>query len=237
MPLTNFADLHVLPKVDDIESSRKLAETIRVAGYRSVALTIPTGLLIEQVRAVKECFEKAGLATHSRVDLICANRHELLRLLRRFRNQYDVVSVRCTNQNVAAVACRDRRVDVVFFDQNRNIKFTHTLANLLDGALEFNLSFLLHRESVETINRAIRQIAIARDHNSKIILSSGCTSSIMVRHPLQIRAVGITLGLTDSEATNGVSSIPSSILESNSERRSPLYIEEGVRIIKGKRSR
>jgi len=237
MRLTKFTDLHVLPKVDDIESSRKMAESIRVAGYRSVALSLPTGLLNAQARAVKECFEKAGLATYSRIDLVCANRHELLRLLRRFRNQYDVVSVRCANQNVTTVACRDRRVDVVFFDQNRNIKFTHTLANLLNGALEFNLSFLLHRESLEAINRAIRQTAIARDHKIKIILSSGCTSSIMVRNPLQIRAVGITLGLTDSEATDAISSIPHSILQSNSERRSSFYIEEGVKIIKDKRSR
>jgi len=143
-----------------------------------------------------------------------------------------VVSVKCTNQNVAAIACRDRRVDVVFFDpNNRNMKFTHTLARLLNGALELNLSFLLNRESADALNKAMRQMVVAREHKVKVVLSSGCTSPKMVRSPMQIRAVGVTLGLSETQSAEAISSVPSSIIESNLKRRSPLYVEEGVRLV------
>ncbi len=209
-----------------------MAESLRMAGYRSVALTIPTAILNEYLKALTKCFEQVGLETVSRIDLACSNRYELLKLLRRFRSQYDVLSVKCTNQNVAAIACRDRRVDVVFFDpNNRNMKFTHTLARLLNGALELNLSSLLNRESGDALNKAMRQMAVAREHRVKVVLSSGCTSPNMVRGPMQIKAVGITLGLSEAQSGEGVSSVPSSIIESNKERRSPLYIEEGVRLV------
>ena len=203
-----------------------------MAGYRSVALTIPTAILNEYSKTLTQCFVKVGLETVSRIDLTCSNRYELLKLLRRFRNQYDLVSVKCTNQNVAAIACRDRRVDIVFFDpNNRNMKFTHTLAKLLNGALELNLSFLLNRESGDVLNKAMRHMAVAREHRVKVVLSSGCTSPKMVRSPMQIRAVGVTLGLSEAQSAEAISSVPSSIIESNLQRRSPLYIEEGVRLI------
>jgi RNase P/RNase MRP subunit p30 len=210
-----------------------MAESLRMAGYRSVALTIPTAILNEYSRTLKECFAQVCLETVSRIDLTCSNRYELLKLLRRFRNQYDVVSVKCTNQNVAAIACRDRRVDVVFFDpNNRNTKFTHTLARLLKGALELNLSFLLDREeSSDALNKVMRQMAVAREHKVKVVLSSGCASPKMVRSPMQLRAIGVTLGLSEAQSAEAVSSVPSSIIESNLERRSPLYIEEGVRLV------
>ena len=209
-----------------------MAESLRMVGYRSVALTIPTAILNECSRTLKECFAQVGLETVSRIDLTCSNRYELLKLLRRFRNQYDVVSVKCTNQNVAAIACRDRRVDVVFFDpNNRKMKFTHTLARLLNGALELNLSFLLDRESSDALNKAMRQMDVAREHRVKVVLSSGCTSPKMVRSPMQLRAIGVTLGLSEAQSAEAVSSVPSSIIESNLERRSPLYIEEGVRLV------
>ncbi|HKM76907.1 MAG TPA: RNase P subunit p30 family protein [Candidatus Bathyarchaeia archaeon] len=230
--LTKFVDLHIIPKVDDLQSSKKMAESLRMAGYRSVALTIPTAILNEYSKTLTQCFVKVGLETVSRIDLTCSNRYELLKLLRRFRNQYDLVSVKCTNQNVAAIACRDRRVDIVFFDpNNRNMKFTHTLAKLLNGALELNLSFLLNRESGDVLNKAMRHMAVAREHRVKVVLSSGCTSPKMVRSPMQIRAVGVTLGLSEAQSAEAISSVPSSIIESNLQRRSPLYIEEGVRLI------
>jgi len=218
--------------VDDPQSSKKMAESLRMAGYRSVALTVPTAILNDHSKALAQCFAQVGLEPISRIDLTCSNRYELLKLLRRFRNQYDVVSVKCTNQNVAAIACRDRRVDIVFFDpNNRNMKFTHTLARLLNGALELNLSFLLNRDSGDALNKAMRHMAVAREHRVKVVLSSGCTSPKMVRSPMQIKAVGVTLGLSEAQSAEAISSVPSSIIESNLERRSPLYIEEGVRLV------
>ena len=230
--LPEFVDLHIIPNIGDVRSTKDMAKSLRFAGYRSVALTLPTAISNDHPNALKQCFTDEGLNCASRIDLTCSNKYELLKLLRRFRCQYDVVSVKCINQNVAAIACRDRRVDVVFFDPNRNVKFTHTLARLLKGALELNLSFLINRESEGAIYTMMKQVSVAVDHKVKVILSSGSTCPKMVRTPLQVGAVGVTLGLPEALSAESISSVPSSIIGANLERRSPLYIEEGVRIVR-----
>jgi RNase P/RNase MRP subunit p30 len=208
-----------------------MAKLLSSAGYRSVALTLPPALLADDARAVKACFQECGLETFTRVDLACSNRHELLKLLRRYRNQYDVISVTCLNQNVSAVACRDRRVDIILIDpRSRNVKFTHTLARLLHGALELNLSSALDGQ-FETIGRMMKQAYVAREHSVDVVLSSGCNSPLMIRNPLQLMAFGLSVGLKEEQARNGISAVPSNILALNSQRRSPSYIEDGVRVI------
>ena len=130
-----------MPRVDDVKSSRRMAELLHLAGYCVVALSMPTGLMRDRASEVRRLFEDEGIQTIIVVvDLSVNSRADLLRLLRRFRNAFDIVAVKCMNQAVASVACRDRRVDVVFFDpRNFRVKFVHPLASLLSGALEFNL--------------------------------------------------------------------------------------------------
>ncbi len=210
-----------------------MAELLRLAGYSTVALTVPTGLLHERVSFLRRIFQQVGIETALRIDLTAGSRADLLRLLRRFRNSYDIVAVKCTNPNVATVACRDRRVDVVFFDpHNQKVRFNHSLANLLRGGLEFNLlSTLLRETNAEVFSRAAREAAVAREHKVKVVLSSGCASPEMVRTPTQIAAVGSAIGLSEEQSLHGVSEIPLAMIMRNSSRRSREYIEEGVRVV------
>jgi RNase P/RNase MRP subunit p30 len=137
------------------------------------------------------------------------------------------------NQAVASVACRDRRVDVVFFDpRNFRVKFVHPLASLLSGALEFNLiSTFLGETKSEIFSRIAKEAAIAREHRSRVVLSSGCTSPAMIRSPLQISAIATAIGLSSDQSSRGVRETPISIVVSNQERRSREYVEEGVKIV------
>jgi RNase P/RNase MRP subunit p30 len=213
-----------------------MAELLRIAGYSYVGLTIPTGLMRERVKLFKELFHETRIDVALRVDLSSGSRVELLRLLRRFRSSYDVVAVRCTNARVATVACRDSRVDVVYFDPwNRIIRFNHALANLLRGALELNLTSALLKEPREPVlSSLMKQCAIAKDHRVKVVLSSGSTIPEMVRSPSQLTALARTLGLSEQQSFAGVSQTPISIIERNSARRSPEFIEEGVRVVLAK---
>lgn len=228
-----FADLHVIPRVDDEKSCRRMAELLKLAGYSYVGLTIPSGLLREKITSLKTVFADAGTEVALRVDLSPSSRVELLRLLRRFRNAYDVVAVRCVNPRVATVACRDRRVDIVFFDPvNRMVRFNHPLANLLGGAVEFSLiSALLSETREDVLSGVMKQAAIAQEHSVRVVLSSGCRFPEMVRSANQIAALGRTMGLSEKQARAGVSSEPLSIIERNSIRRSPQFVEEGVRLV------
>lgn len=228
-----YLDLHVIPPPEDAQSWERMADLLSTADYETVGLTVTTGLLTDRVTSMRRIFEEHGVSTVLRVDFKPSSRMELLRLLRRFRNLYDVVAVRCLNQQVAIVSCRDRRVDVVFFDvTNRNLRFSHTFARLLRGAVEFNLvSDLWDQGNVWAFSRIRRAMTIAREHHANVVLSSGARNYEMVRSPLQMSALATTLGLPQEEAIRGVSSVPLAIITENRKKRSPEYVEEGVRIV------
>jgi len=210
-----------------------MAKLIRIAGYSVIGLTIPTGLMRDRIGLVKTVFEEAGLETALRIDLTASSRMELLRLLRRFRNSYDVIAVKCVNQRVATVACRDRRVDLIIFEPTcRSVRFSHPLANLLRGAIEFNLvSSLLKETSTEVLSGIMKQCAIAHQHKVKVVLSSGCSNPDQVRSPLQIAALASAMGLSETQSQAGVSATPIGIIKHNLAYRSPQFIEEGVRVV------
>ena len=229
-------DLHVLPKADNANSSQEIANLLRLAGYSAVALTVPTGLMQDRVAALRKIFEDEGIETCLRVDLASNSRTDLLRLLRRFRSRFDIVAVRCTNQMVATVACRDRRVDLVFFDpDNFRVRFNHPLANLLRGALEFNImSTFLSGPRSAILARVCKEAGVANEHRNEVVLSSGCEAPSMVRSPLQISAIASALGLSEEQCRHGIMDTPRSIISRNLERRSGTYVEEGVKLVAAK---
>ncbi len=210
-----------------------MAQTLKTAGYSTVGLAIPTGLLPERVKSIRRTFEEQGVTTALRIDLGSSSRTELLRSLRRFRSAYDVVGVKCVNARVATVASRDRRVDVVFFDPvMQNVRFSHSLARLLHGALELNLiASLLTLPDTGILLRLRKTIAVAQEHNVKVVISSGARNAEMVRAPLQLSAIASTLGLSERASIAGVSSTPSSIITENVQKRKPESVEEGVKIV------
>jgi RNase P/RNase MRP subunit p30 len=121
----------------------------------------------------------------------------------------------------------------VFFDiANRNLRFSHTFARLLRGAVEFNLvSDLTAQDDPWVFSRFRKAIMVAREHHVNVVLSSGARNYEMVRSPFQISALAMSLGLGHEESIKGVSSIPSAIVTQNRKKRSPQYVEEGVKIV------
>jgi len=226
-------DLHVIPRLEDEESWPHTAQLLRVAGYDAVALTVPTGLVDERLSSLLRSFANTGLEVFTRADFACSRRQDLLKLLRRFRRRFDIISVKCLNHAIALVAARDRRVDVIFFDPHlRNLWFDHSIANVCRAAFEFNLRPLMDDASL--LSKAMREMRIAEEHRLNIVLSSGCTSPAFVRTPTQLSAVGVMLGLETYHVRNMVSLIPWSILVKNVERRSDEYVEDGVQIVSKK---
>jgi RNase P/RNase MRP subunit p30 len=210
-----------------------MGELLGVAGYSTIGLTVPTGLLQDRTDSLRREFDLSGIDTVMRADFSPTSRVELLRVLRRFRNRYDIVAVKCLNQRVATVACRDRRVDIIFFDAvNRSVRFTHSFARLLHGAIEFNVvSDLTEQPNGWAFSRIRKALRIASEHRVKVVLSSGARNHTMVRSPLEISALATVLGLREDESIKSVSSVPSSIVAENRKKRSPKYVEEGVTIV------
>ena len=231
--MTKYVDLHIVPPVEDTQSCEQMARLLRLARYSMIGLTVPTGLLRDRIKLTRNIFDQQGVDTALRVDISSSSRTELLRSLRRFRNLYDLVAVKCVNQRVATVACRDRRVDIIFFDTgNPGLRFTHPFAGLLRGVIEFNLvSDVVARWDRSAISRMRKAIAIAREHKVNVVLSSGARSPKLIRTPIQISALATILGLPHEQSVNGMTSLASSIISTNLNKRKPEYVEEGVRII------
>jgi RNase P/RNase MRP subunit p30 len=182
--------------------------------------------------SLRQHFSENGVETVLRVDLASRSREELLRSLRRFRSTYDLIAVKCLNERVAHVACRDRRVDIVFFDsENPRVRFNHALANLLRGAIEVNLAPAIRNINGSVYGMISKGFAIAQEHNVKVVLSSGADKAEMVRSPIQIAALASTLGLSQRMALEGIGPTPMSIVSEGVKRRGPGYVEEGVRVV------
>jgi len=230
--LVKFLDLHIIPKVDDESSCKRTAQLSALSGYSAVGLTVPTGLLRGRLEILRDCFRDSGVEVFLRVDLTCSKREELLKLLRRFRSTFDIVGVKCKNHSLALVAARDRRVDLIFFDSaTRNVWFDDSIANVSNALLELNLGRLFEIANHLILTRLMKDVRVARRHNIDMVLSSGATSPLLVRAPIQLAAVAEILGLNKQEAINGVSTSPSRIVKENVERRSRNYVEEGVKTI------
>ncbi len=206
---------------------------LHIAGYSWAGVTVPTGIMRNRITLLKSLFLEFGVDVAFRVDLNSPSRVELLRALRRYRNLYDIIAVGCANPRVATVACRDRRVDIVFFNpESRNIRFTHPLANLLRGLLELNvISALLGQENGEALRGMMKQAAIAREHNLGVVVSSGSKRPETVRGPSQMAALAGAIGLSRPDSLSSVSSKPLSLIKRNALRRSPQFIEEGVKVM------
>lgn len=186
----------------------------------------------DRLEVLRGCFRESGLEVFLRADLTCSKREELLKLLRRFRSAFDIISVKCTNHIIALVAARDRRVDLIFFDAaRRNVWFDHSIANVSNATLELNTSALFTMNGHVVLTRLMKDLRTARRHKLDVVLSSGCTSPFLVKAPTQMTAIGRVLGFSKEEARSSVSTIPSRIVRKNSERRSRNYIEEGVKVI------
>jgi len=227
-------DMHILPKVDDESSCARMAQLVALSGYKAVGLSIPTGLLGDRQKFLRRCFQDKGVEVFLRVDLTCSKREELLKLLRRFRSMFDIVGVRCTNHNLALIAARDRRVDLIFFDSAaRNVWFDDSIGNVSMAMLELNLTSVLKTPNSLVFTRLRKDIEVARRHNVGVVLSSGATSPLLVRTPIQVASVAEILGLSKHESISGVSTIPRSIVDRNLKRRSRSYVEEGVETIVG----
>jgi len=233
--LPEFVDLHIIPRIDDESSYTMTAQLLSVSGYNAVGLTIPTGLLRDKLDILRTRFQESGVEVFLRADLTCSRREELLKLLRRYRPSFDIIAVRCTNHNLALVAARDRRVDLIFFDPaKRNVWLDDSIANVSNAPLELNMSTLLEMGNL-IITKFMKDVRIAQRHNLDVILSSGSTSPYFIRAPIQLMAVAEILGLSKQEAIKSVSTIPSGIVRRNVERRSRNYVEDGVKIITGKK--
>lgn len=232
--MRKYCDLHL--RLEDL-SEGNLIEAARLLnefGFKVVGLTFPVDADAVKVKRAKEIFKGFNVDLAPRVDLRPKSREELLRLVRKLRRKFEVVGVECSSSQVAAVAARDRRVDIIYFPlTNLKVRFKHTIAHVSTSALEINLVELISlkpRSSI--IERIANEASIARKNGIPIVISTGAAELLSIRAPREMAACGLLFNLKFSEALDSVSKIPVAIIERNRDKLSPSYVAEGIRVVK-----
>lgn len=232
--MRRFADLHLIPPLQDADAIERMAELATEMGFSLVGLTFdsnsPTRTKLESIQA----FKQRGIDTVSRVDLHSKHRNELLESLRKVRPSFDLVAVECSTKQVTTTAFRDRRVDILFFrlDYLRITQSLLTPRNL-GKVFEFNVADILGDDTA-SLRRASGLLSYIKNGKLPMIISSGAVNWHLMRAPRDMAAVASMIGIDLDQAINAVSRSPFCLASRSLRRRDPSYISEGVRIVRSR---
>ena len=174
-----------------------------------------------------------------RIDLTPRTSSELLRDLRRFRRQFEIISVLCTSKIVARQAAKDRRVDILSFSavNLRKRFFDPAEAKLASHALsafEIDMTPLLELTSfprIQLMSRLRYEAAIAQKFKVPIIISSGATDDCLVRGPRAYAALATLFDVPTPLSLQALSKAPVELIERNRQKLGSDYLAPGLRIV------
>jgi RNase P/RNase MRP subunit p30 len=237
-----YTDLHVCADLSNLEKTARLVKEASRLGYEAVAIPLNRNVDVQKQVVLTLCRD-LGVDLVSRIDVRPRNPEELLRDLRKYRRQFEIVAVLCDSKPVARQAAKDGRVDLLNFPQ---IDFRRRFFDLAEAELasqrlasfEIDARPLLTLEGVDRISLLSslrRETATAVDFHVPIVLSSGVTEPIHVRTPMELAALPSLFGLNGNLAADAVSVNPSAIIKRNREKLSPEFVAPGIRLVrKGK---
>jgi RNase P/RNase MRP subunit p30 len=235
-----YADLHLCVNLNNFEQVSQAVNKASALGYSLVAVPLPPRLAEAQVQQLQRVCEEAGIELASRVDLRPRTTEELLSDLRRLRRRFEIVAVMCESKNVARQAAKDRRVDLLnfplssfhrrFFDSSEAELASNSLASF-----EMDIAPLLILEGVARIkllSSLRREAATAKEFHVPIVISSGVTSELLMRKPMELAALASLFDLSGISAIEAVSKNPVSIIKRNREKLGFRFVAPGIRVIR-----
>ncbi|MEM1540200.1 MAG: RNase P subunit p30 family protein [Candidatus Bathyarchaeia archaeon] len=237
-----FADLHLQLNLSDVEQTKRMIAKASELGYRLIALPVPPSpsLAEKYVQQLRSICQERVIDYASRLDLKPQTPKELLQLLRRFRRKYEIIAVMCESKTVARQAAKDHRVDLLNFpstDPRRRFfdRAEAELASNSQASLEIDIKPLLILKGparIRLLSTLRRETAIAKDFQVPVVISSGATSELLMRKPLEMAALAALFDLDKPSALDAVSKNPLAIVKRNREKLSPRFIAPGIRLIR-----
>lgn len=234
-----FADLHLRVDLRDLAEAERVITKAAKLGYSLVGIPFSPESRGNEDKLQKICRD-AGIDCASRVDLRPRSRGQLMHQLRKLRRKFEVVCVLCENKEVARQAAKDRRVDLLNFPavdySKRFFDWAEAeLASKSVAALEVDVKplFLLEGASrVRFLSCLRRETSIARESHVPVVVSSGVSSGLLLRKPLELAAFAGIFGLDEVAALDAVSASPVSIVERNRLKLAEGFVAPGIRVIK-----
>lgn len=234
-----FSDLRLACYFGSDEELRRILERAACLGYRLVAIPLEPQLPRHRARELKAMASELGLDFVTRTDVRARGRNDLLSALRRLRRRFELIGVICQNKEIARVAARDRRVDLLLFPPEAGRRFFDgaeaELASSSNCALEIEIMPLFKLDKLSRIKLLAvlrEEVAIAREYGVPIVISSGADRPILMRKPRELACLATFLGLSLEEALDAISNIPLSLVERNRAKLDPSFIAPGIRLVR-----
>ncbi len=239
-----FSDLHLRVPLNDWEKTSRLIAKSSELGYSQVGVPLPPSTKQEVVDRLRRVCEEFSLDLVTRLELLPRSSSELLGSLRRFRRQFEVVSVLCVSKPLARQAAKDRRVDLLSFPavepKKRFFDWAEAeLASKSKASFEIDLAQVL---SVEGFSRAIllsrlrREVVTAKSYGVPVVLSSGAADPLLLRKPQDYASMALLFGVDVPFALEALSTIPAGVVERNRLKQDVGYVAPGIRVVKRKGS-
>jgi len=235
-----FSDLHLCVPLGDVEQARRMVAKSFELGYSRVGVPFSPNTKPSLIDGLRRVCGEFGLDFVTRLELAPKSSNELLGSLRRFRREFEVVSVLCGSKPVARQAAKDRRVDLLCFRalEPRKRFFDRAeaeLASKSSAALEIDIAMVLGVEGfarVSFLSCLRREVAAARRFGVPVVISSGATEPLLLRKPYDSASLGLLFEMDLSVALEALSANPAGIVERNRAKLSPGYVALGVRIVR-----
>jgi len=234
-----FADLHLRINPKDQPATQRLITKAAQLGYHYISVPFTSGLQEAEVSALKAACTKLGLDFVLRADFKPRTQEELMRFIRKFRRQFEVICIVCDSKDVARQAAKDRRVDLLSFpslDYHKRFfdRAEAELASCSLAALEVDVKPLLVMEGparVRLLSSLRREVAVALEFHVPVVVSSGVGEENLLRSPRDLSSLAYLFGLNESEALDAVSTNAAAIVLRNREKLSSRFIAPGISVV------
>ncbi len=235
-----FADLHLRINPKDQRTAQLLIQKAAQMGYRYIGVPFTNGAQENEVATLKAACTQAGLDFILRADFKPRTQEDLMRFLRKFRRQFEVICIVCDSKEIARQAAKDRRVDLLSFpslDYHKRFfdRAEAELASCSLAGLEVDIKSLLVMEGparVRLISSLRREIAIAMEFRVPVVVSSGVGEENLMRMPRDLASLGYMFGMEEVQALDAVSTNPVGIVLRNREKLSARFVAPGIRVVK-----
>lgn len=238
--MKRFADLHLQPSLDKGEQVEKIVSKASDLGFGLVGVSLSPKVKHETMRFLWGTCRSYGVDVATRIDLTPKSSSELLKRLRQFRREFELLSVNCFSKSVARQAAKDHRVDLLAFPSSdpRERFFDYAEARLASqgvAALEIDGGLFLRSAGffrVRLLSCLRREVAIAEKLGVPVVISSGAVDFFQLRGPHDFASLATLFGMDSVSALNAVSVAPLAIVERNRGKLDSSYVARGIRVVR-----
>jgi ribonuclease P/MRP protein subunit RPP1 len=233
------SDLHLRVSLSDLGRTEEMIVKSSELGYSQVGLPLPPKVSRLSIDELRKICQKYGVDLAMRLELVPKSSSDLLRSLRRFRRDFEIVSVLCNSKLVARQAAKDRRVDLLCFPNVSLHKHYFDwaeaeLASRSSAAFEIDMAPILGVQGfarAAMLSRLRRDVAVAKEYKVPVVISSGASDPLLLRKPEDYASLAFLFGMDSTPALESLSQIPISIVVRNREKLSLGFVTTGLRIV------